>query len=490
MSAAPSALNIGSINIDGTPPNLFSKLKAFSLDRVQVPSMSVMMVLLVAVILIIVGSITVYNLQMKTAVPKNVRSAIEEQRQALQDMMSYYYKNRKPATSLLQSIPKSVGDPIVETENGLVNFMPLSVQDTGYLGPSVNGVFAEREAVQMALRAGARCFVLNIDYHDDQSLPVDLFGRPFEPKLLYRDLAGNVRSLNAGSIELVAKALADTAFSNAVGNPTDPLYVILFFRRTPPKDKPEYLTFLSQVAKELEAFIPYHLGQTPEGDYHRQGKQNDIMYQPISRFERKVLIFCNADTTPFRGKNYAPNRDLDYLVHVRMFKDTTEELGVTGTSEVNVAAKAIADTVASYVIVPVDKTKAIVDGTKLRWTMTLGQPGKNPSAETFGYLQDTLGVQCIPLWFYEGVKPSSASLEVYKAAGAVQNVQKAAVMINKPGEVTGENSELPRILARYVGYSLRPKPKGIRFARPTPFTPKAPSTKMDANQGKLTIPSM
>ena len=489
MPNLPSASNIGSINIDGTPPGLLSKLGSVSIGSFQLPSPSFTIVLVVAAILLIVGGITVYNLQLKTAIPKNVRSVLDEQRLALQDIISYTYRSRVGVSSLLRSTPKSVGEPIQENENSLVNFMPLSVQDTGYLGPPQNGVFAEREAVQMALRAGARCFVLNIDYHEDQSLPIDLFGKPLEPKLLYRDLGGTIRSINAGSIQLVAKALADLSFSNAIANPNDPLYVVLFFRRTPPKEKPEYLEFLSAVAKQLEPLIPYHLGQTSDGDYHRQAKQNDLLYQPITRFEKKVLLFCNADTSPFRQKKYAPTLDLDYLVHMRIFKESTEAFGVTGTAEVNVAAKAIVDTVSSYTIIPQDKTKATVDGTKLRWTLALGQPGKNPSASTFGYLQDTLGIQCVPLWLFDAVKPSPAAAEAYRTA--TLNAQKATpALVTSPGQNTYEAAELPRLLDRYVVASFRPKPKGIRFSRPTPFTPKQPSTKLDANQGKLTQPTM
>lgn len=489
MPNLPSVSNISSINIEGTPPGLLSKLRSMSFGSFQVPTLSFTMLLLVAAVLVIVGGVTVYNLQLKTAVPKNVRSMLEEQRLALQDIFSYTYRSRVSVSSLLRSMPKSLGAPIEENENSLINFMPLSVQDTGYLGPTQNGVFAEREAVQMALRAGARCFVLNIDYHEDQSLPIDLFGKPFEPKLLYRDVGGMIRSINAGAIDLVAKALADLAFSNAVGNPTDPLYVVLFFQRTPPKDKPEYLEFLSAVAKQLEPLIPYHLGQTSEGDYHRQAKQNDLLYQPITRFEKKVLVFCNADTSAFRQKKYAPTADLDYLVHVRIFKESTEVFGVTGTSEVNVAAKAIVDTVNSYTIIPQDKTKATIDGTKLRWTLALGQPGKNPSASTFGYLQDSLGVQCIPLWMFDAVKPSKGAAEAYQATA--RNVQTAAqTLVTSPGTGSSEASEFPRLMERYVAASFRIKPKGIRFFRPAAFVPKQPSTKLDANQGKVTQPTM
>lgn len=509
--SAVTAKNIGAINIEGTAPGFLSKLKSFSLDSVNL-SVSPWILFGLFAILVIAGGIYISNLKTKIADPKNVKTALDSQRLFLQDVMSFYAKPRSDVFTITQRTPKELGDQVLESENSLINYCPLTVQDTGYLGPVVDGTFAERDAVQMALRAGARCFVLNIDFHTEQSLPTELFGLPNEPCLLYRDLAGTIRSLNAGQIRNVAQALADFSFSNAISNKNDPLYVVLYFRRTPPKGTLEYLQFLSKVAEQLEPLIPYHLGQTSEGDFHRQAKQSELFYLPVSRFEKKVLIFCNADTSAFRLKpanTYPPNKDLDYLTHVRIYKESTETFGVTDTVEANVPAKATVDTVAMYTIVPPDKKKTVTDATKLRWSIALSDPGKNPSAAAFAYLQDELGVQCLPLWFYAAIKPSPSVLQDMrsKAAGAVDasgnmptapdvsgnvnvNVNVKKPEMPAPSSETPKEDEFAKIMIRYAACGIRPKAKAVRFVRPATFTPKAPSTRMDGNQGNLTTPTI
>lgn len=499
-----TAKNIGSLNIEGPSPGFLSKLKSFSLDSFSVPTPPLWVYVILGAIASFVAGYIIYTISQTTAIPKNVRDIVTSQQLLLQDVMSYYYKNRLDVTTLTKSTPKAIGAQVEESENSFINYCPLTVQDAGYLGPTVNGAFAEREAIQMSLRAGARCFVLNIDYHDDQSLPLELFGAPREPRLFYRDTSGTIRSVNSGTVRNVAQALADLSF---VGTSSDPLLVVLYIRKTPSSiGSPDYLNFLSKIAEQLEPLIPYHLGQTSEGDYHRQMKQNDLFFTPISRFEKKVIILCNADTSAFRKQKpaYAPIKDLDYLTHVRLYRESTQTFGVTGQPDQNQGAKALVDSVAAYTIIPPDKQKQTIDSTKLRWTMTLSNPGKNPTLQAFTYVQDALGVQSIPLWFFSAERPSASAIDELKknSKDAITtpkapktpdgiNVSVSAPTVPSPPATSeSEKDELPSIMARYAQCSYRPKPKAIRFIRPSTFTPKQPSTKLDGNQGKLTTPTM
>jgi hypothetical protein len=498
-----TAKNIGSLNIEGPSPSFLSKLKSFSLDTFSVPTPPLWVYLILGAIASFVAGYIIYTISQTTAVPKNVRDIVTDQRLLLQDVMSYYYKTRLDVTTLTKSTPKAIGDQVQENENSFINYCPLTVQDAGYLGPVTNGAFAEREAIQMALRAGARCFVLNIDFHDDQSLPLDLFGAPREPRLFYRDTSGTIRSVNSGTVRNVAQALADLSF---VGSSSDPLIVVLYIRKIPSSiETPDYLRFLSQIAEQLEPLIPYHLGQTSEGDYHRQMKQNDLFFTPVNRFEKKVILLCNADTSPFRKQKpaYAPNKDLDYLTHVRIYRESTQTFGVTGQPDQNQGAKALIDSVAAYTIIPPDKQKQTIDSTKLRWTLTLSNPGKNPTLQAFTYLQDALGVQSIPLWFFSAERPSASAIDELKKNSKDATTSLTPEAPQKPDGLNmnvptptppaaseSEKDELPSIMARYAQCSYRPKPKAIRFVRPSTFTPKQPSTKMDGNQGKLTTPTM
>ena len=64
----------------------------------------------------------------------------------------------------------------VEQQN-FVNFFALGCRYTGYVGPMQNGYMSPDIAVQSAVQAGCRVFVLDIDYLDD-------CGTPFMPRIV------------------------------------------------------------------------------------------------------------------------------------------------------------------------------------------------------------------------------------------------------------------------------------------------------------------
>jgi hypothetical protein len=488
LNSTPAKIadKIGQLSIDVSTPPWLEKLKGLDINAMEIPMPSPMVIGIFFVILVIIAFRYIRSLQSVTAKPENVQTVLKKQTGIVQGIVPTYYRQRLDASSILRSTPKAVGEQVASNEDSLINFAPLTVQDTGYLGPLQDGVFAEKDAVQMALRAGARCFILNIDYHEDQGLPYDLFGNPDEPRLLYRDVGGVIRSINAGDIKLVAQSLADMAFSNVLPNRNDPLFVVLFFKKTPPVKSNQYVPFLSKVAEKLEPLLSYHLGQTPQGDYHRQGKQNELMYQPISYFEKKVIFISNVDTSAFRTVKppYVPSKDLDYLVNLRIFKDTVEDMGATSPIDEKVFARSTMNTINSYVIIPTDKQSSAIDSTKLRWSMAIGPSGTNPSLAVFSLLTRDLGVQSIPLWIFDDVKPTASTLQLMKsdkplpaapAAGATEQTSK---------------EDLPVLLTYWKQASFMPKPKAIRFVRPDPIVPKQPSPKLDSNQGRITTPTI
>jgi hypothetical protein len=504
------------LKVDGTTPSIFEKLKAYRLGAQQIPMPPWWVFVLFFVVAIVVAVVVITQIKEKTATPENAKSTLQTQLTAVQTAISTYYKNRKDVRSIVKSTPQALGAQVQENENSFINFAPLTCQDTGYIGPLENGVFAENDAVNMALRAGARCFVLNIDYHEDQTLPVELFGKPFDPRLIYRDAGGVVKCINTGEIKLVAQALANTAFSNTVSNPNDPLFVVLFFQREPKGSLDDKLVYYSKVAEQLEPLIPYHLGQTPQGDYHRQQKQNDLIYQPITDFEKKVVVFCNVDTAIFRGKNYAPTRDLDYFVHLRLFKESTDTYGATGAVESRTMPRGIVNSVANFSIIPQNKYKDTSDGTKMRWTMAYTNAATNPSETSLKYMMQTLGVQSIPLWLFSTKPPSSSAMKDLRAklaenapdvptietpdklnqvAGATATSAAAAgaQVPSAPAPPTDEKpkeDDFPKLMAPWLQSSFVPKPKTIRFIRPANFTPQAPSPRLDAQGGNLTTPTL
>lgn len=501
------------IKVDGSAPTFFEKLKAFRPGAIILPSLPWWVFALVFFIAAVTASVVVANLNKTTATPANAKATLQAQIIAIQKVISIYYKNRSDARSIVKSTPRALGDQVQENENSLINFAALTCQDTGYIGPLENGVFAENDAVNMALRAGARCFVLNIDYHEDQTLPIDLFGKPGEPRLIYRDSGDAIRCINTGSIQLVTQALGNIAFSNTVSNPNDPLLIVLFFVREPKGSVDDKLVYYSKVAQQLEPLIPYHLGQTPQGDYHRQQKQNDLLYQPIMEFEKKVIFISNADTSIFRSKQFAPTKDLDYFVNLRLYKESTDTYGVTANVDSKVMPRGIVNSVQNFTIIPTDKYKDTSDSTKMRWTMAFTRSDSGLSVGSYKYMLQTLGVQAIPLWLFSTQPPSSSAIKDLRAAASANAPSINVETPDKLNQLAGataasaasagasappappldekpKEDEFPKLMALWTQSSFLPKPKAIRFIRPAAFTPKAPSTKMDANQGKLTTPTL
>ncbi len=386
--------------------------------------------------------------------PGNI-AAIKKQRLAIFD--TKFTKEFKDKKSLAQAIQEQ---NVEDKENCLINFQPLTVIYPGYLGPMKDGVFDEKEGVTTAIRMGARCFVLPIDFHSKDTMAAP-FPEANKPCLLFRDKGGVVRSINAGDISTIAQTISDVAWSNMTTQKDDPFILILYFLRTPPENTKEYLDYMSKVAIALGPLSPYLLGQTPDGVYNRQARQNQLMYVNTRSLEKKLIILCNADTSGFRTaavdfkRSYIPKEDLDYWVHMRIFKQNVDtSLGVTTIPTTNVASKSQIDYTKYYTELPTDETtkKTAINGTKEHFTITLSPSGTNPISSAANTLLDTYGVQSIPLFLID-----------YSA----------------------ENESL---LAKWK-YAWRAKPKPIRYVRPDSITTQQQSQAVNANGGSLTIPS-
>lgn len=385
---------------------------------------------------------------------KNVNATKSEQVALFQTKFPEEYKDKK---SLLQAIQEQ---GVSNRENCLINFQPLTVIHPGFLGPVKDGVYDEKESISTLIRMGVRCFILPVDYHDKDTMAAP-FPEANKPCLLYRDAGGNVRSINGGSIAAVAQGIADTAWSDLVVQRNDPFLLVLYFQRTPQEGTKEYLNFLSQVAVDLAPLSPYLLGQTPEGVYNRQGRQDQLLFVDTQQLEKKLLVFCNVDTSGFRTsavdfkRTYLPKEDLDYWVHMRVFKQNQETpLGMTSLPGKNVVPRCIVDNLSYYVSMPTDATskKNAVNGTKEKFMISLSPQGKNPEDKTLTLLLDTYGVQAVPLFLIDYSPETKALLSKWK-------------------------------------YAWRAKPKAIRYIRPEAITVQTQSTTVNANGGSVRIPT-
>ena len=412
-------------------------------------------ILVLLILGVLIGSLYgIIKARSATSTPNNIATVKAQQSAVFETTFASEYKDKQSLRSAVQQ------QQVADRENCFINFQPLTVVHPGFLGPVKDGVYDEKEGVLALLRMGARCFVLPIDYHDKDTLPA-AFPPANKPCLLYRDAGDTIRSLNGGSIAKVAQAIADGAWNDSVSQRNDPFVLVLYFVRTPTPNTKAYLDFLSQVAKDLAPLSPYLLGQTPEGVYNRQGRQDQLLFVTTSTLEKKLLVFCNADTTGFRtstkdfNHSYLPKEDLDYWVHLRLYKQNAQTpLGVTETPEKSGIPRGLVETLSYFTTLPSDARtqKSAVDRTKERFTIVLSPPGEVPSAQTTKTLLDTYGVQAVALLLTESTPEVKATLANWKLA-------------------------------------WRAKPKAIRYVRPEPQVIPAQSPKANAQGGKITIPS-
>lgn len=364
------------------------------------------------------------------------------------------YKDKK-------SLREAAQDQVVsDRENCLINFQPLTVIHPGFLGPLQDGVYDERVGVTAAIRMGARCFVLPIDYHTKETMG-PTFPAPNVPCLLYRDNGDTVRSINGGSIAKVAQAIADSAWSDIVSQRNDPFILILYFVRTPEQGTKAYLDFLSQVAVELAPLSPYLLGQTPEGVYNRQANQDKLLFVDTNQLEKKLIVFSNADTTGFRtsardfSHTYVPKEDLDYWVHLRIYKQNLESaFGVTTTPEKSTMPRSYVEKISYFSSLPSDATTKnnTITSTKEKFMIALPKPDQNATAKELETLLNTYGVQCAPLLLIDYTPDVQSALRKWK-------------------------------------YAWKAKPKEIRYVRPAPIVVAAQNPRVDARGGMLSVPT-
>jgi hypothetical protein len=219
----------------------------------------------------------------------------------------------------------------------LVNIQPVSLKQTGYVGPTEkDGKFETDRAIIEATRAGVRFFVLQIDYLE-KALG-DGFDPVKTPTLLYRNDSGTLISSNGASIADLAKQISTYAFNTDFPAHTQPLIVYLHFIRTPDAlaNPDKYLAYLKSVAEALAPIQPYILNKHDTTDFTRQKSERVLLYSPLSNFEKKILLWTNIDTSIFRNtaklSMAAPplNQDLDYMTCMRVYlDDENDSFGAT-----------------------------------------------------------------------------------------------------------------------------------------------------------------
>jgi len=297
----------------------------------------------------------------------------------------------------------SLGSTCAPLQTLFLNTQPLSIKDTGFLGPYPNGIFNEEAATSNALKAGFRFLVLQIDYLDTKK-DLSNFEAPGLPTLLLRNPSGSIIGGNSGSIKAVADSIANHGFSPAVPNSTLPIILYLHINRAPSAltDAEAYLKFLSKIATALSSLGPYHLGSNPLGNFTRQKLGDQILTMSLKSLEGQVIIMCNADTSLFRNTTitksaYAPADDLDFWVNIRVTLDTEGDAnGITQLADANTTPPAVLVSLSRIVKLSALNQDLFAGKGKRRYVIAMGSRTENPTDSDVDTALNKLGVNAVP----------------------------------------------------------------------------------------------
>jgi hypothetical protein len=377
----------------------------------------------------------------------------------LSDKYNPLSSGKRPVTELVGS-----DTTIPESEQCLVNFYGLSCRFTGYIGPFNEGYFDPDIAVQLAVNAGVRTFILEIDYLDECNSETI----KYYPRLVVRDSQGKMRiKYNSNrpicnsdlhsNLREVCEKINFYAYSQATQNSTDPVIIVLYFLRQPPgsyKSK-TVLDYYSNVAKALAPFKDRLL--TNEllggGTFYRQKQESKLLINKITDYNNKVLIFSNANTSGFREvQTYSPSEDLDFLTNLCLGYSQTR-LGIT--NEPSNAHFGILETVQDYLIIPTDRTEDVVESTKLKYTICLNtDPSVPVTKDNYNKITSQYGINAVPIQLFDSTNDFMFTDDTFKK------------------------------------YSFIPKPHDLRYVKPPVVVPGEANPNTDAKGGALRMPSI
>lgn len=389
------------------------------------------------------------------ATPDVIKRVQDDQLAKLTARWTGITQNRQGLSQPFSAIP--------DDQRLLINASVLSTRLLGYSGPYTSGVFDEDNATRLALSSGARCLVLEIDRETGGQ----------EPLLIYRDSWGVRQSLNAGSLEKVAKSISGRAFKPEHDSvpPTvasDPLILVLYFVNTPSMgDKPaDYVRFLAKVAEKLQPLKGLLVSQTPFGDFRRQALESQLCFVPWTTFTNRILVFTNADTTAFRrlqslglAGEIGASGDLDVMVHARMYsKESPSSLGISSTPTTTGKPAVVITTPNYWLQMPPDRIADAQSQTKQQWTLVMEPIASEQGGFDTTQVKDLFtkyGVQSVPLVLFD--EPAKTDVFVGKEAP-------------------------------FAKASWSVKPELIRFIPPAPIVVQKPLPQTNSGGGAVVAP--
>ena len=340
---------------------------------------------------------------------------------------------------------------MTEDEELLVYFYSLGCRFTGYLGPMKDGVWDPTSAVRLAVKAGCRVFVLEIDYlpHFDIKFPRICIRDKDGVLVTDSDNPKIANTIDNSNITDVCNNIDLYAFSSN----KDPVIIVLYFIRLPSTDikSKEYLDFLSNAATCISRSTIKDRLLTLEtnGTFNRQSQESLLISSKITNYRNKVLLFSNADTSGFRPASseqkapYEPSKDLDFLVNLRLYTNHTS-LGVTKKG----SGFGVLQPAEDYLIIGDENKTSTIETSRRSWTMCLStDPSVPVSEKDYKTIASIYGINCVPIVLFDD--GSNFMTGIFKQ------------------------------------YSYIPKPLELRIPQPTIVVSSPASKEMNANQGRL-----
>ena len=374
----------------------------------------------------------------------------------------------------------------------LVNWRPLSVRMAGYLGGvhSVrDGVFDMSKGIQSAIHLGARLFTFDIDYMDN---------KPCEPRLIYRDDQGVMRSLHTGSILDGMAALNTYAFRENY----DPVIIVLYLRRLP-AGRVQKTNYFKELAIAMDPLTTYHLGSTEQGNFHNCRSEKHLFTSQITNFQKKFIVLCNYNTN-ILAPTLNPKNNLDFWINARVYLDPSgksETLGTVTTlvpsgqmPYVKVAATQ------QLLQLPDANVADYLSSTSSVFTIALSSMSESFTAEQVGILLNSLGIQSVPLDILRlACTKDHENTRTPRQTVSSTGLYKPNPTLDMLSNAT--NSADPLSFWTYAGWSrkrietegfedMKPVPVAANipgFIIPAPVVPKKPPPSTNSNGGLVNI---
>ncbi len=356
------------------------------------------------------------------------------------------------------SITKTPLLALDNSRNFIINQHVFATTGSGYIGPPENGVYSEQRAVQLALQAGVRCFVFDIEEIKQKA------------RLVARKQNGVRISLNNGYLNKSLCSSNMTAFSSMVGTvqntwENDPLIFYLRFKKAPSAECAQ------EIADALYRIRSYILRGNAKGEFNHRKSEGQLFFLNNEDLAKKIIVLANIDTGPYNSptaQGAKPN--LDFYVHGRVYDKTSNQTDVNTRYAFEVSIP--------YIMGLDDNgVSEMVKKTRVAWHILINDDLNHKYTKEEIEKARACGIQAIGGYVFDDILADAAIVdENTKNAGKVEAKERSPFLQvfrqdNKHGAFVPKKSEHQYVRPGQVAVETAPK-------------------EFNANGGMLTAPTL